>query len=182
MSTPTQKQILRKKFLTISQELPSLRRDEAAQKLSYFLLPLLDNYTHILSFASLPNEIDTSLLNKILAEQGRLLLPKLSGTELKVFAVTNLEKQLQQGSFNIMEPITSQCEEISPQKINIALVPGVGFDSQHNRLGRGKGFYDKFLSKNNQIISWGICFQEQLAKQTLPTTKNDIALTKVFFF
>ncbi len=61
---------------------------------------------------------------------------------------------------------------------NFILVPGVGFSPNGYRLGRGKGYYDKFLSKYTNLFTIGVCFREQFYLD-IPTEPHDIPMQKV---
>lgn len=101
-----------------------------------------------------------------------------------------LSQYLESGSYNIKEPDRKKGEKIDFQQISgkkiLCLVPGVAFTKDCNRLGRGKGFYDRFLEKMKQlsfenkysIKTIGISFKEQLVDY-LPTEKNDIKLNGI---
>ena len=61
--------------------------------------------------------------------------------------VDSPEKQLKEGGFGFLEPVADLCPEIDPAKVDVVLIPGVGFDPETGaRLGRGKGHYDRFLA------------------------------------
>tara|TARA_B100000925_G_scaffold260321_1_gene216388 strand:+ start:2248 stop:2787 length:540 start_codon:yes stop_codon:yes gene_type:complete len=75
------------------------------------------------------------------------------------------------GNFNILEPTG---KIINTNYIDIILVPGIAFDHTGNRLGRGKGFYDKLL-ENYQGIKIGICHNIQLINK-VPKEPNDISM------
>ena len=86
---------------------------------------------------------------------------------------------LQKGAFNIWEP-DDTCPIVGLQEIELIIVPGVAFDRSRNRLGRGKGFYDRILTQL-EIPKIGICFDFQL-KEHIPTEafdeKMDVILTE----
>ena len=58
------------------------------------------------------------------------------------------------------------------------MVPGVAFDPKGNRLGRGRGYYDRFLSQHPDVPTIGICFDFQLVEK-VPTDPNDIQMDAV---
>ena len=85
---------------------------------------------------------------------------------------------LKEGAFHIMEPIGSLFPEEKYQEIHLAIIPGMAFDQQGNRLGRGKGYYDRFLQKIPQVYKIGISFPFQLVDE-IPTEETDIKMDAI---
>lgn len=87
--------------------------------------------------------------------------------------------KLAKGPYGISEPVTKQF--IDPRQIDLVVVPGVSFDKKGNRLGRGKGYYDRFLktlpAKTHSI---GLAFDFQILPK-IPATTNDVSVNKVIF-
>lgn len=128
---------------------------------------------YILLYSSLPYEVITESLFKF-AQQGKILvLPVVIGDDL--ILKEYIPSMLKVGYMNILEP--SQEEIISPELIDLAIVPGVAFDSNCNRMGRGKGYYDRLLAKAN-CTKIGICYGFQLV-DNVPTDQNDIKMDMV---
>lgn len=169
---------LRKNFIKIRNDISTIRRSLAAKKT---LKILTLNFSKILSFASKPKEINLWPLNKKLAQENRLYLPKVTGNDLEIFEVTDINTQLIKAKFNLLEPDPKKCRKIDPQKISCILVPGLVFDKNNNRLGFGRGYYDRFLS-DLHCTKLGIGFLEQLHNNKLPTEAHDIRLTHLFLF
>jgi len=144
---------------------------------------LIEQLTHssfkVLSFASKPFEINLWPLNRFLAKEKRLLLPRVNTDQLEIYEVNDLN-HLRLSSFGIQEPSPSSCLLTQDPGLLI-LVPGLGFTDEYIRIGHGKGFYDKFLKKFPQISKWGVGFQEQKCI-TIPIEEHDVSLDKVFFF
>lgn len=107
----------------------------------------------ILSFTSIGSEIDLSALNQHLAKQNRLVLVPYNPDILL---------------------------HIPLKKIDCILVPGLGFDKEHYRIGYGKGWYDRFLSSAGDILTVGVGFQEQLIEDLLPKDPWDVPVKKLF--
>jgi 5-formyltetrahydrofolate cyclo-ligase len=79
--------------------------------------------------------------------------------------------------YGILEPTTPELSIINCQLL-IAIVPGMAFDKQGHRLGRGKGYYDRFLSRIPNIYKIGVCFPFQLVESVL-SEKTDILMDEV---
>lgn len=122
-------------------------------------LPQIRSAETILLYHSLPDEVDTSLLLERLSNRlsgsKRVLLPVVNGDILLIKEF--VPQSMNCGYRNIMEPVG---ESVSPLEIDIAVIPGVAFDKFCNRMGRGKGFYDRLLpSLNCGKIGLGFGFQ-----------------------
>ena len=170
---------IRKEFIKIRNEIPFTRRAIAEKKAFKKIYSL--NFSKILSFAPKTKEINIWNLNKKLAQENKLYLPKTVANELQIYEITNLETQLVKGKFNILEPNPAKCKKVDSIDISCVLVPAIVFDKNNNRLGYGRGFYDRFL-KNLTCPILGIGFLEQLSKDMLPTEKHDIKLNHLLLF
>ena len=73
----------------------------------------------------------------------------------------------------VKKPISEKIVEI--KNVDLVIVPGLGFDKTGARLGRGGGYYDRFLADNGKAVLCGVCFDCQLAEE-LPTEKKDVAM------
>ena len=133
----------------------------------------------VLLFAPLPDEVDIwPLLESALAEGKILALPRFDPINKNYVAaqVADLQRDLVAGTFGIREP-AGTCAEISLAAIDLALVPGVGFDARGNRLGRGRGFYDRLLADVGGI-KCGLALDEQIG-ETIPTEEQDVRMDVV---
>ncbi|HEU64741.1 MAG: 5-formyltetrahydrofolate cyclo-ligase [Candidatus Anoxychlamydiales bacterium] len=169
---------IRKKFIKLRNELSPVRRS-IASKNSLKILKL--NFSKILSFAPKSKEINLWPLNKKLAAEKRLYLPKVNELNLDIFEVTDLDEELIKGKFNILEPDPTKCKKIAPSEISCILVPAIVFDKNNNRLGFGRGYYDRFL-QNLNCTKLGVGFLEQLDRSKLPHEIHDIKLDHLFLF
>eukprot|EP01136_Pigoraptor_vietnamica_P035740 Opistho-1_new@101389 len=164
--------------------LPLSRRKEAARALFSTMQKVLGEFSSVLSFASLPEEIDTWDLNAHLAQEKKLLLPKRKGDLLAAYAVEDLQKDLvlTEDDLKIWEPL----EELSPiplEKIGCVLVPGLGFDPFSMRIGYGKGYYDRLLALlPPSCKKIGIGFSEQGIDKALPREPHDQPIDLVYLF
>lgn len=120
-------------------------------------------------YHSLNDEVHThDFINKWKGQK-KIVLPVVVHDQLELRLYTE-ESNLRTGSFGIAEPTGDRF--IDYQAIDIAIIPGVAFDLEGHRLGRGKGYYDKLLPYI-PAIKVGICFPFQLMKE-IPVEKTDI--------
>lgn len=171
------KEMLRAFYKDKREHLSSDRKNAAKHDLYDLLWPEIVLFEHVMSFVSWQGEIDMSEINHNLAKEGRLILPRVSGNELIPYRVTRLDYDLERSKIGVMEPKES-CEKML--NVDCALVPGIGFDKFHHRLGYGKGFYDKYLAKHKKLSSYGVGYREQLIEDTMPREAHDIKLTSTF--
>lgn len=135
--------------------------------------PVWRNARCVLLFAPLPDELNIwPLLELALAQGKTAALPKfdLHTGEYTALAVRDPGNQIQPGQFGIREP-SAECEVCTANGLDLILVPGVAFDLQGNRLGRGKGFYDRWL-RVLRGVTCGVCFDEQIERE-LPVASHD---------
>jgi 5-formyltetrahydrofolate cyclo-ligase len=119
-------------------------------------------------------EIDTrEIIKDALAKNKKIVLPKVFGNEIKIFFITDVEKDLKPGSFDILEPDISRCREADLRSIDLVIVPGLCFDLNFNRLGYGGGFYDKILEKlGRKVKKIALAFDLQIL-DNIPACSHD---------
>lgn len=181
-SIAARKQRWRHHLKKIRQELSLERQQEASSHAYQQLIRKCKDARFILSFASFGSEISLWPLNQEWAIEGRLVLPlMLEEGKLQLFQVTDFQT-LELHRWGMLEPRASICTPIDLSLIEIALIPGLGFDKETKyRLGYGKGCYDRLLDSPYSIHTWGVGFLEQAVIQ-LPYEKLDIPLEEVYLF
>ena len=103
-------------------------------------------------------------------------MPRIEGDDMEFY---DIAEGLKKGAFNIMEPIAAT--PIEPSEIDVMIVPGVVFTRSGARCGRGKGFYDKYLSREGfRAHTIGVCYPCQIVEK-LPTEEHDKVLDKVIY-
>ncbi|RRD80657.1 5-formyltetrahydrofolate cyclo-ligase [Alloprevotella sp. OH1205_COT-284] len=124
----------------------------------------------ILLYAALPDEVPTQHLWEEWQDK-RLLLPTISEKQMFVREL-DVSFSLQVGKFGIFEPVGNNFTSL--EKIDIALVPGIAFDKQFHRCGRGKGYYDTFFShpQLGRLKKVGLCFDFQIV-ENVPIESHD---------
>lgn len=131
------------------------------------LEPQLRSAQTILFYAPLPDELDVWPLMEKLLQSKICALPAFDVVSQTYLArrVKNLKTDIVTGKFGVAEPLPD-CEQIALNQFHLALVPGLAFDSRGNRLGRGKGFYDRILSEVRGVkcgVSYDFQFLEKIA-------------------
>ena len=124
--------------------------------------------SNVMLFASLPDELPTHRVIERWARAKNVFLPRVKGDDLEIIKFE--PGSLKQGSFDILEPVGDDI--VDPSVLDLVIVPGVAFDRHGNRLGRGKGFYDRFLART-QAVTIAVCFDCQLVDY-MPTEPHDL--------
>jgi 5-formyltetrahydrofolate cyclo-ligase len=130
----------------------------------------------IFFYAPLPEELDIwPLLGDSLAAGKTVALPRFDAATQRYVAcqIQDVARDLNQGQFGIREA-GAHCVAVPPNRLDLVLVPGVGFDLQGRRLGRGKGFYDQMLA-TVRGTTCGVAFDEQIV-DTIPIEPHDVHL------
>ena len=132
----------------------------------------------ILLYHALPDEPNLQLLlDDGLKEGKRLLLPVVVGENLVLKFYTGGES-MQKGAFGILEPVGTPFPHSAYDEIELALVPGMAFDGDGHRLGRGRGYYDRLLPLLSKACKLGVCFPFQCVER-VPSEAHDISVNEV---
>lgn len=141
----------------------------------------------VYAYMALPDEVDLSvLIDDALCKNKTVYVPKVVPNSNKMIFFDYSKYQFENGSFGILEPKTKNIDEekIAGDQTAIFLVPGRVFGEDGERIGRGKGFYDIYLSnflntQKKSVLVAGVCFPIQIGKQ-VPTTEHDIKMDQIF--
>lgn len=136
------------------------------------LMPYLKNVDTIALYASFRDEVDTWKLlhDEILFPH--IVVPRVEGDTMSFYRYQG-EEHLIPSNYGILEPDAS-CELVSPEEIDVIVVPLVAFDEKKHRIGYGGGFYDKFLPLTN-ALTIAIAYEEQKVENII-ALPHDIAL------
>lgn len=133
---------------------------------------LFQNAEKILAYAALGNEVDIrSVIEEGWRQNKRIAFPKVFGDSMNYFEVGDFS-ELEEGAFHVMEP---QENRPADWEDALVLVPGVAFDRKKNRMGYGKGYYDRYFAGKTGCVRLGIAYELQVAEQ-LPTEENDLPM------
>lgn len=131
----------------------------------------------VLLYHSLPDEVDTTeLILYACKENKKVYLPTVVADDLELHLFTGFES-LYEGAFSIQETDGPLLPREAFSRIQLAIIPGMGFDSEGHRLGRGKGYYDRLLARLH-THTIGLAFPFQMF-DTLPTEPHDKNVEKV---
>lgn len=112
---------------------------------------------NILLYYSLPDELPTVDMLERWSKVKNIYLPRVKGDDLEILKYD--KNTLQTGAFNISEPAGE--DVVSPEVPDLVIVPAVAFDKRGNRVGRGKGYYDRLLAGVN-AFKIGVCYSFQV--------------------
>ena len=118
---------------------------------------------HILMYHSLPDELSTREFIDRWSARKRFYLPRVNGVNLDILPYDR--SRLHLGAFNIEEPTGDETADIND--IELIIVPGVAYDRRGNRIGRGKGYYDRLL-RDTRAVTIGVAYSCQLCDDIEP--------------
>ncbi len=134
--------------------------------------PVWEKARTVCAFCALPGEPD--VLDPWPVDK-RIALPSMEGDELVVRWVSSRE-ELVAGRFGVLEP--GPDSPPAGLDFDLILVPGMAFDRGGGRLGRGRGYYDRFLSRASGVVA-GVCFDDQLIGK-VPLEPHDVRVNVIF--
>lgn len=170
----------KKELRKLIAERKTLHCDSTLKALSADILASLETHPvfrkakTILLYHSLKDEVQTHEFIGKWSSSKQIILPVVVGDILELRPFTG-SVNLSVGSYGIAEPTGKLFTDYA--SIDLAVIPGVAFDTSGHRLGRGKGYYDKLLP---QIRAWkiGICFPFQLVDE-VPSESFDVCMDEI---
>ncbi|HEY7840899.1 MAG TPA: 5-formyltetrahydrofolate cyclo-ligase [Gammaproteobacteria bacterium] len=124
----------------------------------------------VFCFVSRPDEVDTHALIEDLRAGGRtILVPRIAGAEMLAIEFPGWSA-LEPGTLGIPAPVSDHAFE---GRVDVVITPGVGFTAAGDRLGMGKGYYDRWFAAHDYGLSIAICFECQLVN-ALPVSETDV--------
>ena len=127
----------------------------------------------VMLYNALPDEVQTQAFLDKWHLKKQIILPTVVGDDIIPVEYAK-DTDFAVGDFNILEP------QNEPYRggFDLIVVPGVAFDREGHRIGRGRGYYDRFLSQHLDVKRIGICFDFQLIEE-VPTEPFDIRMDEV---
>ena len=139
------------------------------------LLSEFKNADTVMLYWAMADEVQTSDFVVKWAASKRVILPCVNGNDLDLRVFRGEEDLVAGENFGIPEPSGELF--LDYDEIDLILVPGVAFDVDNNRMGRGKAYYDRLLS-SLKAYKLGVCFDFQLL-QSVPTDEHDIKMDRI---
>jgi len=132
----------------------------------------------VMLYLTAPHEMDTAPLALKCWQSGKtVVVPKVSWDQRRMLPVeiSSLQTRMTTTGPGVREPVGGQ--PIPVNLLDLVIVPGMGFTNTGHRIGRGMGFYDRFLAQPDFIgVSCGLGFEEQVVPQ-LPVLDHDMPLS-----
>ena len=172
------KQELRKEIRAAKKAVPFLekcRRSEGIMR----QVEALEEFRRagtVLLYWSMDDEVQThDFVNRWYREKC-ILLPCVDGDDLRLRQYTGSECLKAGEQFGIGEPTGPEFTDLD--SVELIIVPGVAFDSEGNRMGRGRGFYDRLLKSTPKAYKVGVAFDFQVIDR-VPVEEFDVAMDRV---
>ena len=152
----------KKKRLSLTKQEVDHLSQRVCKQLDKLSIWRLKHY-HIFISISKYNELDTSsIINKLKSKQKIIIVPKISNNEL-VHVAINDETEFSLNEYGIKEP--NNGNHFIIENLDIIFIPLLAFDIEGNRVGYGKGYYDRFLKlTNNSTLKIGLSFFDPITK------------------
>jgi 5-formyltetrahydrofolate cyclo-ligase len=170
------KQELRQKILKLRNEFDKDKLSEFNFKIKQNLLSLNEyiNSDIICSYVSFASEVNThDLIKESLNVGKKVIVPYINNKEICLSELDNFNN-LELGQFGILEPKKEFVNAVDKLIVKTFIIPGIAFDKLGNRIGFGKGYYDRLL-KDLNVLKIALCYEFQLL-QNLPSEKHDISV------
>ncbi len=166
------------------------KEDERRRKSSRIArkLFLLKEYTKaktVLFYLSFDGEVDTAgMIIRSLKQGKRVAVPAIQPDRRALIPslLRDIETETARGPHGTRHPKDAYIRPIEPRELDLVVVPGLAFDEAGNRLGRGMGYYDRFLScLPEHVPTIGLAFDFQVVEHFPPLEPHDFSVTKVLF-
>ncbi|MFH2145051.1 MAG: 5-formyltetrahydrofolate cyclo-ligase [Candidatus Omnitrophota bacterium] len=177
---------IRKRILKKLKEQKEEVRQEKSRKIKkqLFLQPQFLQSDTVMFYISKDDEVDTAAMIRDALKMGKKVVVPVTMVKRKRIIPSQLKgdkTELGKGPYGIYQPKRPFIRKVLLQDIDLAVIPGVAFDKKGNRLGRGGGYFDRFLTKlkKKKIPVFGLAFKFQILKK-LPVLPHDIPVTHLF--
>ena len=156
------RQKLLERLLSLTKEEIKRRSENVNERLSQ--LPIYKKAKVIMAYYPLRGEVDIKEMMRKDWKTKRWCFPimEVATNRLRAYEVSNLDEDFIRGPLGVRQPDPKKTKEVDVGEIDLVIVPGLAFDRQRNRLGRGAGFYDRFLKDISSAKKAGVAFDFQV--------------------
>lgn len=172
----TTKQDIRREIIEkLKTEDPQNKSDkDSTIKNKVLALPEYKAAKIVATYVSMEDEVDTkALIDEALKTGKRVVVPVIAGKDLELSEIKSRKADLAEGPYGILQP-DKKTASFKKENLDLIIVPGRAFGLDGSRLGRGKGYYDRFLKGlPGSIKKIGLAYDIQI-KNDLPVTPRDI--------
>ncbi|MDD2494533.1 MAG: 5-formyltetrahydrofolate cyclo-ligase [Tissierellia bacterium] len=175
---------IRKYILNIRNNLNNTVVNEKSKIIINKLISLEEfkNSKTVFIYMDFRNEVRTGeIINFLLEQNKRVVLPwtDTANTEIVPVEIKDMENDLITSSFGYLEPKKENVIEVKVEEIDLIIVPGVAFDKRFNRIGFGKGYYDRILNrKRKNTLAIAIAYEFQVLEE-IPYEEHDIKMDAI---
>lgn len=130
----------------------------------------------VMVYVPIAKEVDCrAIAEKCWQMKKKVAVPKVDFNKktMKAVEIKSLNDSEFKSGELVKKPISEKVVQI--KDVDLVIVPGLGFDQEGNRLGRGGGYYDRFLADSGEAILCGVCFDCQVVEK-MPINENDAAM------
>ncbi|MCR5487365.1 MAG: 5-formyltetrahydrofolate cyclo-ligase [Lachnospiraceae bacterium] len=178
----TEKEVMRKEIREKLARMSGERLKEESLRIASRILSMKEYLEAecMAGYASMKREAQSDeILEDALKRKKSLFLPRVTGdSAMEFMRVTSMSGLIPQGAFGIREPLDGEALNRIP---DLALIPGLAFDRKGNRLGRGRGYYDRILREwKGKCLLAGLCLSAQIMP-SVPCEEWDIPVDFVVF-
>jgi 5-formyltetrahydrofolate cyclo-ligase len=171
-----EKKELRAIVRRLKKDLTDEMKLEQSRKVFDFIeqMPIFKQAHSVLLYHSMPDELPTHDVIKAWAKVKQVYLPRVNGDDLDILPFDSM--LCDDNQFHIFEPTGDDL--VPPEKLDLIIVPAIALDAQRNRMGRGKGFYDRLLNPLTKVYTIGVGFDCQFF-DSIPCEPHDKRLSAV---
>ena len=130
----------------------------------------------VLLYWSMEDEVQTHDFVEKWYKSKTILLPCVDGDDLRLRQYTGTDCMRDGEQFGIGEPTGEEYTDL--ESVDAIIVPGVAFDKEGHRMGRGRGFYDRLLKSTPNAYKIGVCFDFQMV-ESVPVEPHDVMMDRV---
>jgi len=184
MKNSNDKKSIRREIQLKRSALPIAKKEKKSREIFDKLLRTNDfiHSKNIMFYVATKSEVQTEKMIKKSLEMGKnVFIPIMvsASNNLDISLLIDFDKELKKNNQGILEPKEEFKRIYSPKKLDLVILPGVAFDFQGNRIGRGKGYYDRFLrGVHPSTVKIALAYELQIVGN-ISVDINDILVNKI---